>query len=343
MRGRTRGSPIRNRATLKAPGSASFREGVPTARPRAGVGGGCGRALVPARLGIRGLSRPRVPESPVGAGSGRRRFRGRPGARASAGLYARRAAGGGAGRSAPGGPSPRPSPPARPSGVGGGGSMACPSGPLRRAPHLPRAERCRRRRRRRSAARAARGSRWRLTRPSPASPPRTRRTTPGTARPGLPGPRPPRPRQHGRSGSGRASPGPGPAPPAPWRPALTRALCVSPPPAARCSSGDSVGRLRRVSESGSARRPGRAPWTPRRPGTGHPSPALRPADPGRPRALFRAPPGDPESAGRSASAHGPAGGGEEMRGSGGIAGVGWAPGTRRRQRQLRSHLRLKLL
>ncbi|XP_054519652.1 RNA-binding protein Musashi homolog 1 isoform X7 [Pongo pygmaeus] len=71
--------------------------------------------------------------------------------------------------------------------------MACPSGPLRRAPHLPRAERRRRRRRRRSAARAARGSRWRLTRPSPASPPRTRRTTP-----------------------------------------------------ARCSSGDSVGRLRRI-------------------------------------------------------------------------------------------------
>ncbi|XP_053784521.1 RNA-binding protein Musashi homolog 1 isoform X7 [Desmodus rotundus] len=70
--------------------------------------------------------------------------------------------------------------------------MACPSGPLRRAPHLPRAERCRCRCRR-CTARAARGSRWRLTRPSPASPPRTRRTTP-----------------------------------------------------ARCSSGDSVGRLRRI-------------------------------------------------------------------------------------------------
>ncbi|XP_057347502.1 RNA-binding protein Musashi homolog 1 isoform X6 [Manis pentadactyla] len=83
-----------------------------------------------------------------------------------------------AGRPPAGPPLGRPRPPARPSGVGGGGSMACPSGPLRRAPHLPRAERCRRRRRRRSAARAARGSRWRLTRPSPASPPRTRRTTP---------------------------------------------------------------------------------------------------------------------------------------------------------------------
>ncbi|XP_032451237.1 RNA-binding protein Musashi homolog 1 [Lynx canadensis] len=81
-----------------------------------------------------------------------------------------------------------------------------------------------------------------------------------------------------------------------------------------------------VSEPGSASRPGRAPWTPRRPGTGHPSPALRPADPGRPRALFRAPPGDPKSAGRSACAHGPAGGGEEMRGSGGIGGWAGPPG-----------------
>lgn len=55
-------------------------------------------------------------------------------------------------------------------------------------------------------------------------------------------------------------------------------------------------------------------------------------------------PGDPESAARLASAHGPARVGEQLRGgSGGTGGAGWAPGTRQRQLQLRSHLRLKLL
>nr|XP_047919998.1 RNA-binding protein Musashi homolog 1 isoform X2 [Anser cygnoides] len=59
--------------------------------------------------------------------------------------------------------------PARRRGVGGGGSMACPSGPFSSA-HLPRE--CG------AAPRREKRSEWRQTAASPASPPRTPRTTP---------------------------------------------------------------------------------------------------------------------------------------------------------------------
>lgn len=86
----------------------------------------------------------------------------------------------------------------------------------------------------------------------------------------------------------------------------------------------------------------------RHPKPGRPCPAPRPADPGRPRALFRAPPRGPrerstlgERARPGAGWGAVVGGGGRVEGASG--GAGWAPGTRQRQLQLRSHLRLKLL
>ncbi|XP_059531902.1 RNA-binding protein Musashi homolog 1 isoform X2 [Myotis daubentonii] len=65
---------------LEAPGSASLREGVPAARPRAGEGGGVRPRPGPGPPGIRGLSRPRGPGHPAERG---------PGAAASAGAGTR--------------------------------------------------------------------------------------------------------------------------------------------------------------------------------------------------------------------------------------------------------------
>lgn len=122
----------------------------PQPGPRAGVGGGAAAPRSRPASGFEGSLSPSGTRGPAGRG---------PGAAASASARAGDAGErwalcsqtAGEGRQV--GPRralPRPSPPARPSGVEEGAAWPCASGPLRRAPHLPRARRCRRRRRRRS-------------------------------------------------------------------------------------------------------------------------------------------------------------------------------------------------
>jgi hypothetical protein len=288
------------------------------------VGEGCGRAPGPSPHQESGeLAHPpdtQEPRGKWGGGSQRRRLRGRPGARRA--LCAQ----GGGGRSRQVGPrralplAVPARPPERGRGRGQHGLSVRPPSPRsssapRRAPPPPPPPplRCPRRPRLPMETDAPQ--------PGLASPDSPHDPWYGPARPGPACPARVRPGPANMADPGRAgaSPGLGPAPPAPWRPALTRALCVSAPPAARCSSEDSVGRPRRVSQPRD-RPPAPAPPPCTPCGTPSPDAPARPRAPLTPGALVpsSAPrPGDPESAARSASAHGPARVGEQLWGVGG--------------------------
>lgn len=253
---------------MNAPGSASSREGVPAAGPLAAVGEGCSRAPGPGphRESGRPRSPPERPGAPREGGSRRHRLRGRLGARRA--LCAQ----GGGGRSRQVGPrralplAVPARPPERGRGRGQHGLSVRPpsprssSAPRRAPPPPPPPLRCPRRPRLPMETDAPQ--------PGLASPDSPHDPWYGPARPGpaCPAHVHPGPANMADPGRAGASPGPEPAPPAPWRPALTRALCVSAPPAARCSSEDSVGRPRRVSQ------PGEHPPAPHR----HPAPLAAP-------------------------------------------------------------------